>query len=95
MPGTGIVVNRDNHEDGYVALRDAFDGAKRQLDDYSRRLCRETRAHEAEYIGKVVRHFPEEAYGFIRRADGEALFFNSNCLSSSEARVIKAVAVIA
>ena len=31
VPGSEIVVNRDKHEDIYVALRDAFDAAKRQL----------------------------------------------------------------
>jgi ribosomal subunit interface protein len=42
VPGSEIVVNRDNNEDVYVALRDAFDAARRQLDDYGRRLRRET-----------------------------------------------------
>jgi len=36
VPGSEIVVNRDQHEDVYVALRDAFDAAKRQLEDYAR-----------------------------------------------------------
>jgi len=31
-------------------------------------------------IGKAVRLFPEEGYGFIRRADGDALYFNSDNL---------------
>jgi ribosomal subunit interface protein len=81
VPGSEIVVNRDRHEeDIYVALRDAFDAAKRQLDDYSRRLRRETKTHDAEYIGEVVRLFPEEGYGFIRRTDGDELYFNADNL---------------
>jgi len=36
MPGGEINVNRDRHEDVYVALRDAFDAARRQLEDYAR-----------------------------------------------------------
>jgi ribosomal subunit interface protein len=31
VPGDEIVVNRDAHEDAYVALRDAFDAARRQV----------------------------------------------------------------
>lgn len=77
VPGGEIVVNRDNHEDVYVALRDAFDAAKRQLEDYGRRLRRETKTHEAEYIGQVVRLFPDEGYGFIQRGDGDELYFSS------------------
>jgi ribosomal subunit interface protein len=76
VPGSEIVVNRDRHEDVYVALRDAFDAAKRQLEDYSRRLRRETKAHPQEFTGLVARLVPEEAYGFIRRADGSELYFN-------------------
>lgn len=39
VPGEEIVVSREphndhSHEDPYVTLRDAFDAARRQLDDY-------------------------------------------------------------
>lgn len=80
VPGSEIVVNRDRHEDVYVALRDAFDAARRQLEDYSLRLRHETKTHEAEYIGEVVRLYPDEGYGFIRRADGDELYFNADNL---------------
>jgi ribosomal subunit interface protein len=33
VPGREVVVNRAHHEDVYVALRDAFDAAKRQLEE--------------------------------------------------------------
>ena len=76
VPGSEIVVNRDRHEDVYVALRDAFDAARRQLEDYGHRLRRETKAHAREYTGLVTRLNPDEAYGFIRRADGSELYFS-------------------
>ena len=43
VPGKDIVVRRapdkhDAHEDPYVAIRDAFDAAKRQLRDYVARM---------------------------------------------------------
>ena len=37
IPGEEIAVNRDHHEDVNVALRDAFDAARRQLEDAVRR----------------------------------------------------------
>jgi ribosomal subunit interface protein len=80
VPGKEIVVNRDRHEDVYVALRDAFDAARRQLEDYGRRLRRETKTHPQEFTGLVARLVPEEGYGFIRRADGNELYFNSDNL---------------
>ena len=78
VPGSEIVVHRDFHEDVYVALRDAFDVAKRQLEDYVRRLHGEAKAHEAEYTGQVVRLFPKEGYGFIRRGDGMEFYFHAD-----------------
>jgi ribosomal subunit interface protein len=80
VPGSEIVVNRDQHEDVYVALRDGFDAARRQLQDYARRLHGETKSHAAEHVGQVVRLVPEEGYGFIRRTDGDELYFNSDNL---------------
>jgi cold shock CspA family protein len=80
VPGNEIVVDRDQHEDVYVALRDAFDAAKRQLEDYSRRLRRETKTHPQEHTGLVARLLPEKGYGFIRRADGGELYFNFDSL---------------
>ncbi|MDT3706398.1 MAG: HPF/RaiA family ribosome-associated protein [Thiobacillus sp.] len=38
VPGTEIVVDRQENEDAYVALRNAFDAAIRQLEDYARQL---------------------------------------------------------
>lgn len=36
VPGKDIVVNRDHSEDIYVAVRDAFNAARRQLDQHAR-----------------------------------------------------------
>ena len=46
VPGSEIVVNRDHAEDVYVALRDAFDAARRQLEDYARKLHGNVKAHK-------------------------------------------------
>ena len=37
IPGSEIVVNRDHHEDIYVALREAFRAARRQLTGHNGR----------------------------------------------------------
>lgn len=76
VPGSEIVVNRDQHEDPYVALRDAFDSAKRQLEDYVRRIRRETKAHSPEHCGHVERLSHRDGFGFIRMADGTELYFH-------------------
>jgi ribosomal subunit interface protein len=38
VPGSEMVVDRQENEDVYVALRDAFDAARRQLENYARQL---------------------------------------------------------
>ncbi|MDP2961580.1 MAG: HPF/RaiA family ribosome-associated protein [Sulfurimicrobium sp.] len=75
VPGSELVVNRDMHEDVYVALRDAFDAAKRQLEDYARRQRGDTKTHEGELHGHVARLF-EDGFGFIETADGQEYYFN-------------------
>lgn len=46
VPGREIVVNRDRDTDVYVALRDAFDAAKRQMEDYVRLMRGDVKTHE-------------------------------------------------
>jgi ribosomal subunit interface protein len=46
VPGREIVVNRAHHEDPYVALREAFDAARRQLEDIARMQRGDVKAHE-------------------------------------------------
>ncbi len=37
VPGSEIVVKKEQHEDLYVSIRDAFDAARRQLQDYTQK----------------------------------------------------------
>lgn len=57
VPGGELVVNREGgkseaHHDVYVSVRDAFDAAKRQLQDYSRRRRGEVKTHQPEGPGR-------------------------------------------
>jgi ribosomal subunit interface protein len=50
VPGAHVVVNRQPtkkhaHEDIYVAVRDAFDAARRQLEDHVRRQRGDVKTH--------------------------------------------------
>jgi ribosome-associated translation inhibitor RaiA len=52
VPGTELVVSRDPerdhaHEDAYVAVRDAFDAARRQLQEWTRRRRGNVKTHGA------------------------------------------------
>ncbi len=83
VPGKELVVSRERHdehahEDVYVAIRDAFDDAKRLLEDYARRQRGDIKAHEVPLHGKVIRLAPEEQYGFIGTPEGREIYFHEN-----------------
>ena len=46
VPGREIAVTRDHHVDVFVALRDAFDSAKRQLEEVVREKRGDVKAHD-------------------------------------------------
>ena len=83
VPGKEIVVDRHSdkhhaHEDVYVALRDAFDASKRQLEDYVRKLRRKVKVHEVPPHGQIKELFPYEDYGLIETLDGREIYFHRN-----------------
>ena len=50
LPGHELVVTRVQHEDAYVALRDAFDGMKRQLQDVVRKRQGQVKHHAEKRV---------------------------------------------
>ena len=87
VPGGEIVVRREPkahhaHEDVYVAIRDAFKAAQRQLQDYVRRNRGEIKAHEAPPHGRVAKLFAHQGYGFIETADGNEIYFHRNSVTN-------------
>ena len=66
------------HKDVFVVIRDAFKEARRQLQDYARRLRGQTKAHVPQPSGRVSKLFPEEGYGFLTTADGSEIYFHKN-----------------
>lgn len=76
VSGHQVVVNQEHHEDVYIALRDAFDTAKRQLEDYVQQLRGEIKDHAPEYTGYVSKIFQKEGFGFIMGDDGTERYFH-------------------
>lgn len=85
VPGKELVANRapsehHAHEDVYVAIRDAFDAARRQLQDFKRRQEGHVKTHEVPAHGRVTELIPEEDYGRIQTPDGRDIYFHRNSL---------------
>ncbi|OFZ22234.1 MAG: hypothetical protein A2X94_01910 [Bdellovibrionales bacterium GWB1_55_8] len=93
VPGEEIVVGNCHdfdgaHGDVYVALRDSFAIAQRQLQDYVRR--RRVRTHLKERAGplhgRVTQLLWDDrgAFGFIRSMDNRDFYFHSNSLVNAD-----------
>lgn len=83
VPDREIVVSNDQHdkhahEDPYVAIRDAFDAARRQLEDYNRVRHRQVKNHVAPLHGVVAQLDPGGDSGTIHTADGRQVYFHRN-----------------
>lgn len=84
VPGKEIVIKREPHEDVYVAVRDAFDAARRQLEDFARRQRGDVKSHETPPHARVSKLFPEEGYGFLETPDGREIYFHGNSVLNGE-----------
>ncbi len=89
VPGDEIVVSRapamhKTHEDVYVAIRDAFDAARRRLEDYVRRRRRQFKLHEPAPRGRIVRLDATNDCGFIETADGREIYFHRNSIVNAD-----------
>jgi cold shock CspA family protein/ribosome-associated translation inhibitor RaiA len=78
VPGKELVVTRQTGEDITVVLRDAFDAARRQLQDFARRQRGDTKSHEEPPEGTISKLFSDRGYGFIVTADGREVYFHRN-----------------
>jgi len=76
LPGHELVVNRVQNEDVYVALRDAFDNMKRQLEDVVRKRRGQEKQHALTLHGELVRLDDAGGFGFIRTPAGDEYYFS-------------------
>ncbi|MFY9821406.1 MAG: HPF/RaiA family ribosome-associated protein [Thermoanaerobaculia bacterium] len=80
VPGTELVADKQG-EEIFIAIRDAFDAAERQVEafvDRRRGFAKSPPAPE----GKVVRLFSEEGFGFLAAPDGREIYFHRNAVDA-------------
>lgn len=83
LPGGERVVSREHrqrhsHEDVHVALRDAFDALRRQLEDFERERRQDVKHSEPQPRGWISELYPEEDFGRIQTTDGRSIYFHRN-----------------
>ena len=89
VPGGELVASRESdlhhsYEDVYVAVRDAFDEIRRQLEDFARRQRQDVKTHETPPHGMISKLVPSENYGMITDADGREIYFHRNSLIDTD-----------
>jgi cold shock CspA family protein len=87
VPGGEVVVSRapdedHAHADVYVAIRDAFRAARRELMDRARRIRGDVKGHLPLPTGQIARLFdePRGRYGFLRTDDGREIYFHEHAV---------------
>jgi cold shock CspA family protein len=86
IPGIEIVVSRippehKKNEKIALALREAFDTARRRLEDAVRKQSGAVKAHGTPAHGRIARLSPEQDHGFIESSDGRDVYFHANSVS--------------
>lgn len=83
VPGKELVISREHHdnhayEDIYVAIRDAFNAAVRQLESHASIQRGDIKHHELQNNGTVSRLLPDNDHGFLASGDGREIYFHRN-----------------
>jgi ribosome-associated translation inhibitor RaiA/cold shock CspA family protein len=61
-----------------VAIREAFDIARRQLQDFARRQRGTVKTAVRQARGRISQLFPIDEYGFIENEDGHEVYFQKS-----------------
>jgi ribosome-associated translation inhibitor RaiA/cold shock CspA family protein len=84
VPGKELAVEHQAEEELSQAIREAFDAARRQLEDYVRELRGSVKTHEASALGRVIRLEPELDYGFLETPDNREIYFHRNSVLGAD-----------
>jgi len=89
VPERGLVASREPDEhhgytDVYIAIRDAFDSIRRQLEDYARTRRGEVKSHEVPRHGRIIEIYTDSDYGRIESADGRLIYFHRNSVLDAD-----------
>jgi ribosomal subunit interface protein len=81
MPRKELIVNRNQQENLYLAIREAFVDMARQVEDADTILQGDVKHHSFRIHGEIARLFQDDQFGFIIDANGEKeYYFNANNL---------------
>lgn len=89
-PGHDLVVKRepgegDIHDTLLTVIRDAFEAAKRKLQNVKEKQRKEVKQHPDQQVQAFVsKLFPDENYGFLKSLNGYEVYFHKNSVLHNE-----------
>jgi cold shock CspA family protein/ribosome-associated translation inhibitor RaiA len=66
-----------------VAIHEAFDVARRRLQDHARRRRVDVKTHEPAPQARVVKLFPTRNHGYLETPDGREIYFHENSVMNN------------
>jgi cold shock CspA family protein len=66
-----------------LVIKEAFDVARRRLQDYARRRRHQVKTHEEPSHGQVIQWSPIDEFGTIEATDGHEIYFHRNAVLGS------------
>jgi len=89
VPGGEIAVKRAPNEDLYVAIRDAFQAARRKLEDFAREQRGDVKNHSESPHAVISSLFPDKGYGFLTTPDGLDIYFHEHSVINKKLGSLK------
>ena len=83
LPGGEVVATREpsaheEYKEISIAVRDAFDSAGRQIEEFMRRQRRDVKHVSATPHAKVSKLVPDRDFGFLTTPEGREIYFHRN-----------------
>jgi ribosomal subunit interface protein len=89
VPGAELVIKREPHKDINVAIRDAFDAARRKLEDFARRQRGDVKHHEEVPRARISALFLDKGFGFLTTPEGEEVYFHAHSILNRNFQQLK------
>ncbi len=89
-PGHELIVKReagegDMHDSLATVIRQAFDAARRKVQDQVEKQHKEVKQHpDQEVQAFVSKIFPQEGYGFLKSREGRDVYFHKNSVLNDD-----------
>ena len=89
VPGAELVVKREPNKELEVAVKDAFDAARRQLEDFARQQRGDVKHHEELPLACISSLFLDKGYGFLTTPEGREIYFHEHSVLNRDFRHLK------